>query len=205
MEKRIQVTAGNGPKECDYLVHHLQDIILKEASLAGLSTEILEQSFKDELRSCFTLKLKGDQAEAFLARWLGSICWINRSPFRPKHKRKNWFVGIYELAEEHNISLCERDILYQTMRSSGPGGQHVNKVNSAVRALHIPTGIIVQVMDTRSQLQNRKLAYQRLLEKIQQLQQLEWGKSQQQAWENQSAVVRGNAKRIFRGDKFKEL
>ncbi len=205
MEKRIQVTSGNGPKECDYLVHHLQAIILKEARLAGLVAEVLEQSFKDELRSCFTLKLKGDQTDAFLDRWLGTICWINASPFRPKHKRKNWFIGIYELMEHDRISLCDRDILYQTMRSRGPGGQHVNKVNSAVRALHIPTGVIVQVMDTRSQLQNRRLAYERLMEKIQQLQQLEQEKSQQQQWENQSTIVRGGAKRTFKGNSFKEL
>lgn len=101
--------------------------------------------------------------------------------------------------------LYERDILYQTMRSRGPGGQHVNKANSAVRALHIPTGIMVQVMDTRSQLQNRKLAYERLLEKVKQLRQAEWEKRLQKERENQSAVVRGNAKRTFAGETFKEL
>ena len=205
MEKRIQVTSGNGPRECDYVVQHLQGIILREAADAGIRAEVVERSYNIDLICNFTLKLNGDQVEAFVTRWLGSICWISNSPFRPEHKRKNWYVSIYELIKQVQVPLNDRDILYQTMRSSGPGGQHVNKVNSAVRALHIPTGIMVQVMDTRSQLQNRKLAYERLLEKVKQLRQAEWEKRLQKEWENQSAVVRGDAKRTFKGKNFKEL
>lgn len=205
MEKRIQVTAGNGPKECNYLVHHLATIIEKQAMEESIVVLKKEQEYRDSLICSFTFSLEGENVEKFIESWLGTVCWINRSPFRPQHKRKNWFVTVCELNSEQQISLHDRDILYQTMRSSGPGGQHVNKVNTAVRAMHIPTGIIVQVMDTRSQLQNKKLAYERLVEKIQYLRRTEQAKVQQQQWENQSSVARGNSRRTFVGDKFKEI
>ncbi|MNN25365.1 Peptide chain release factor 1 [compost metagenome] len=90
------------------------------------------------------------------------------------------------------------------MRSSGAGGQHVNKVSSAVRATHLPTGLMVQVMDTRSQLQNREIAVLRLEEQLIALEQLEKAAVENQRWKDQIAIERGNSKRIFIGHKFKE-
>jgi peptide chain release factor len=90
------------------------------------------------------------------------------------------------------------------MRSSGAGGQHVNKVSSAIRATHIPTGIAVVAMDSRSQHQNKKLATERLLKKLEEenLRQLKNHVGSQ--WENQLNIQRGNPVRIFTGSDFKK-
>jgi len=63
------------------------------------------------------------------------------SPFRPEHQRKNWFVGIEVLEQVENTHFHPRDVKWETMRASGPGGQHVNRTESAVRVTHMPTGI----------------------------------------------------------------
>lgn len=90
------------------------------------------------------------------------------------------------------------------MRSSGAGGQHVNKVSSAIRATHVPTGIAVVSMDSRSQHQNKKLATERLRQKLA-LNNVEQLKSQfQNTWMNQAHVERGNPIRIFEGTDFKK-
>lgn len=205
MEKQIQVTSGNGPKECDYFVQHILDIICRQAAAQKISCKIESQEFRDQLLCSFVLRLTGYNAELFVRSWLGSICWVSRSPFRPAHKRKNWFIMIHECISPAPITLHERDILYQTMRSSGPGGQHVNKVNSAVRALHMPSGIAVQVMDTRSQVQNKKIAYLRIADKLVALHQESIKNGDKALWEMQLQLQRGDAKRVFTGNKFKEM
>ena len=91
---------------------------------------------------------------------------LDKVSFRKMHKRKNWFIGIFEMMQQKNTSISEKDIQYQAMRSSGAGGQHVNKVSSAIRATHVPTGIGTVAMDSRSQHQNKKLATERLLKKL---------------------------------------
>ena len=91
------------------------------------------------------------------------------------------------------------------MRSSGAGGQHVNKVSSAIRATHVPTGTQVVVMDSRSQHQNKKLAYERLLVKIREkhFQSLKTNEISQ--WKNQMQIERGNPVCVFRGSDFKRI
>ncbi|HAF35402.1 MAG TPA: peptide chain release factor H, partial [Sphingobacterium sp.] len=97
-----------------------------------------------------------------------------------------------------------KDVYFQTMRSSGAGGQHVNKVSSGVRATHAPTGVSVQVMDTRSQLQNKEIAMLRLAARLRDLGQATLNAAKAQKWKNQIEVSRGQAKRVFHGQKFIE-
>lgn len=151
-----------------------------------------------------TVSLKGKNATTFANSWLGTIQWIGQSQFRKMHKRKNWFIGIFEIEPQKNWTVSENDIQYQAMRSSGAGGQHVNKVSSAVRATHLPTGIAVVAMDSRSQHQNKKLATERLLKKIEgeTLQELKNHVGKQ--WENQWNIQRGNPTRTFTGTDFKK-
>jgi len=149
------------------------------------------------------LKIEGKELGLFLAAWLGTIQWIGTSTFRKNHKRKNWFIGMFEVEQNSNLIIDEREIKFQAIRSSGPGGQHVNKVSSAIRALHIPTGIQVVTMDSRSQHQNKKLAIQRLQQKVadHNLEQLK--KEVKDQWENHLNIERGNPIRVFRGTDFK--
>ncbi|WP_291072162.1 peptide chain release factor-like protein [Empedobacter sp. UBA5637] len=100
--------------------------------------------------------------------------------------------------------INSNEIVYQTMRSSGNGGQNVNKVNSAVRATHQRSGISVVSMDSRSQHQNKKIATTRLLLKLQGFETNKLKDLVQKKWNNQTSIARGNPVKIFRGDKFSE-
>jgi len=103
-------------------------------------------------------------AEAFVATWIGSILWVARSPLRPYRKRKNWFIGVVRLAgaPPKPVPLKPVDVRFETLRAGGPGGQHQNKTESAVRAVHAPTGLVVVAREARSQHRNKVIALERL-------------------------------------------
>ncbi|CAA9195051.1 Peptide chain release factor RF2 [Flavobacterium bizetiae] len=206
MEKIIQITAGRGPAECTWVVAQVLKKVLDEAQDQKLEAILLQREVGQENGTIetATIAIKGTNAKIFANSWIGTIQWIGQSQFRKMHKRKNWFIGIFEIEARKNTSISENDIQYQAMRSSGAGGQHVNKVSSAIRATHIPTGIAVVSMDSRSQHQNKKLATERLLKKLEDetLQQLKNHVGKQ--WENQLNIQRGNPVRVFTGSDFKK-
>lgn len=206
MEKIIQITAGRGSAECTWVVAQVLKKMLEEALEHRLETAILHREVGQENGTVetVTISLKGKNADTFATSWIGTIQWIGQSQFRKMHKRKNWFIGVFEIENPKSATISENDIQYQAMRSSGAGGQHVNKVSSAIRATHLPTGIAAVVMDSRSQHQNKKLATERLLKKLEgeMLQQLKTHIGKQ--WENQLNIQRGNPIRIFMGTDFKK-
>lgn len=206
MEKIIQITAGRGPAECTWVAAQVLKKVLEEAQSSQLEATVLQREAGSENGTVASalVQLKGKSAAAFTASWTGTIQWIGQSTFRKMHKRKNWFIGVFEVEVEQAVSLSEKDIQYQAMRSSGAGGQHVNKVSSAIRATHVPTGLSAVAMDSRSQHQNKKLATERLAEKfrITELEQLKRRVTDQ--WENQLNVQRGNPTRVFTGSDFKK-
>nr|WP_315223339.1 peptide chain release factor H [uncultured Flavobacterium sp.] len=206
MEKIIQITAGRGPSECTWVVAQVLKKVLEEAQEQQLEITLLQREVGQEngTINTATISVKGKNAITFANSWIGTILWIGQSQFRKMHKRKNWFIGIFEIEPQKNASILDMDIQYQAMRSSGAGGQHVNKVSSAIRATHLPTGIAVVAMDSRSQHQNKKLATERLLKKIEDeaLQQLKNHVVKQ--WENQLNIQRGNPVRTFTGTDFKK-
>ncbi|MDR6406417.1 MULTISPECIES: peptide chain release factor H [Chryseobacterium] len=206
MDKLIQITSGRGPLECQWVVAKVLKVFLEETKNDNIDYEIIHRENGDEnltLKSV-TLLLKGKNLNEFLKTWLGSICWTGKSTFRKLHKRSNWFIGIFELEGLEKIDFNEKDIQFQTTRSRGSGGQNVNKVNTAVRATHLPTGQSVFVQDSRSQLENKKLSVTRLKEKVTgiYIQQLE--KRMQETWNNHLQVQRGNPIRTFSGTDFKK-
>lgn len=150
------------------------------------------------------VKFIGNNVEQFSKNWVGTIQWIGKSTFRKLHKRKNWFIGVFEVETSKSQIFNEKDVAYQAMRSSGAGGQHVNKVSSAIRATHQPTGLSVVAMDSRSQHQNKQLALERLKDKWLTEQHKAWGENTQKQWLNQTQVERGNPVRTFEGSDFKK-
>ena len=206
MEKIIQITAGRGPAECTWVVAQVLKKVLDEAQELQLETTVLQREAGQENGTVetATIAINGENAAPFANSWIGTIQWIGQSQFRKMHKRKNWFIGVFEIENLKNSTISENDIQYQAMRSSGAGGQHVNKVSSAIRATHIPTGIAAIAMDSRSQHQNKKLATERLLKKVEDetLQRLKNHIEKQ--WENQLYIQRGNPIRVFTGTDFKK-
>jgi len=206
MDKLIQITSGRGSLECQWVVAKVLKAFLEEAKNNNIDYEIIHRENGDEnltLKSV-TLLLKSKNVNEFLKNWLGSICWIGKSTFRKLHKRSNWFIGIFELEGLEKINFNEKDIQFQTTRSQGSGGQNVNKVNTAVRATHIPTGQSIFVQDTRSQLENKKLSIERLKEKVLEQNIIQLQKRMQETWNNHLQVQRGNPIRTFSGTDFKK-
>lgn len=207
MQKLIQITSGRGPAECTRVVARVLQILIDEARNLGLDVQVLQKIAGDENGTVETvlLSIEGDQTLSFVASWIGTIQWIGESEIRKDHKRKNWYIGIFEVESAENVEVKDSDISYQAMRSSGAGGQHVNKVSSAIRATHLPTGIQVVAMDSRSQHQNKKLAYERLLVKIREKHFESLKTNELTQWKNQMQIERGNPVRTFVGSDFKKM
>lgn len=206
MERIIQITAGRGPAECTWVVAQVLKKVLDEAQELQLETILLQRETGIENGTIETasIAVKGRNVDQFVNSWVGTIQWIGQSQFRTMHKRKNWFIGIFEIDKQKDVPFSEKDIQYQAMRSSGAGGQHINKVSSAIRATYIPTGIAVVVMDSRSQHQNKKLATERLLKKLEDEKLFQFKRYVEKQWGNQLNIQRGNPVRVFTGSDFKK-
>ena len=204
MEKLyIQITSGRGPVECCRVVVLIMQKIIEDANKLGLTAEIAEHQDSQQSECMFsaTLVVTGEKAEAFAKGWEGSILWIaQKNPYRPWHRRKNWFVGVHSFKPLTTAVINERDITYDTLRSSGPGGQNVNKVETAVRATHHPTGISVVASDMRSQTQNKRLAHERLVMKLSAMEDERISSQAQAVWMNHNTLERGNPVKTFKGN-----
>lgn len=204
MEKEyIQITSGRGPVECCRVVVLVMNKIVEHAKSKGYDVEVLEHEdgSNDGCMFSVTLAVEGENILSLKDEWEGSVLWVaQKNPFRPWHRRKNWFVGVHFFKPLQAGSINESDITYETLRSSGPGGQNVNKVESAVRAIHAPSGTTVLASDMRSQLQNKKLARERLIMKLSAIEEEKQMQQTHEIWMNHNTLERGNPVKKFKGD-----
>jgi peptide chain release factor len=133
----------------------------------------------------------------------GSVQWICVSPFRPKHRRKNWFVDVSVCAEANEESFREDLIRFETFRSSGKGGQHVNKTESGVRAIYEPTGESVVIMDERSQHRNKQIAVERLRQQFSARNRANGDAAKAHNRLEAYKIVRGDPMRVYEGPEFR--
>lgn len=191
----VQISSGQGPAECELAVGKLY-----KALAAEFEDIKLVEAREARTEGCFTSILFTTEED--LSGLEGSIQWICRSPFRPNHKRKNWFVDVSIIPEAENISM-EGEIRWEAFRSSGNGGQHVNTTDSGVRLIHIPTGITITSTAERSQLQNKKDALRKLQARLAEENQKALAKQSNTAWQQHTQIVRGNPVRVYEGEGFK--
>lgn len=195
----LQISAGRGPAECCRVVAKLLGMILQQAEKTGLKAETIDREEGELNRTLQSavIMLEGKGFEEFAKQWEGTVQWISRSPYRKFHKRKNWFVGVQQIVIPQSNDFYDNQIIFQTLRASGPGGQHVNKTESAVRAIHVKSGVSVTVSDQRSQHQNKQLAIERLRVKLAAHEAENALALIQQNWDNHNNLQRGNPVRII--------
>lgn len=202
---RLLVTSGRGPAECRMAVKGVLRALIDEAHATGLAADAVAAPDRDGLGPASAIVvIHGEGACAFAARWTGTIQWIAQSPVRPHHKRKNWFAGVVALpSEETRADLNPMDVRFETLRAGGPGGQHQNKTESAVRATHLPTGLSVTVRQERSQHRNKALAIERLAKLIAAGCELDRLEAQQRTQSAHEGLERGRPVRRIKGHDFK--
>lgn len=191
----IQLSSGQGPMECELAVGKLYEALKKEF----LDVEMIS-SHPGKGQNCYTSIMFTTGMN--LTELEGSVQWICKSSFRPNHKRKNWFVDVSVIPEAREICK-EQDIRFERFHSSGKGGQNVNKVETGVRLIHIPTGITVTSTAERSQYANRKDALEKLHTILNEMEKTEQKRQVNSAWREHTRIVRGNPVRVYEGMEFK--
>jgi peptide chain release factor len=171
MSEQLLITAGRGPEECELVVDRLARILTAEAASAGLGVTrgaTVRGSGRRGDRS-IVLVVDGVGSARWAASVSGPVQWIATSPLRPRHQRRNWFVQVVSLgtgissgSASGSRAFDERDVTFQPVRSGGPGGQRRNKVATAVRAEHVPSGRVVVASGERTLSANRSAALLRL-------------------------------------------
>ena len=192
----IQISSGNGVDEVCRAIYHFLNWLEGRYSFEVLKIEYAK------CKDCYKSVLLESEDNALLALE-GTHLWRCQSPFRAKHKRKNWYFSLNVLKEQNRISFDESKVVYQTMKSPKKGGQHVNTTCSGVRAIYEPLNIEAVSFDERSQHLNKKCALKRLKKRIQELEVANIFKQKGKQWQSGKELERGNSVLVFKGENFK--
>lgn len=158
----LTISSGTGPIEARHFVRMLADALEREVAERGAVVEHTRTHGPVDSPSSVDLVLRGDRAS--VADLVGTHELVMRSDRREKRSRKRWYAGVSCVSrdEAREAGLDLRDVLFETCRAGGAGGQHVNKTESAVRAHHRPSGLSVRIESERSQHQNKRAALEEI-------------------------------------------
>lgn len=190
----VQISSGQGPAECELAVVKFFNSLKSEYK----DIELIQKHDAKTPGYCTYIMFSTDEDLSALE---GAIQWICESPFRPHHKRKNWFVDV-SIIPEQEIICQDNNIRFERFHCGGKGGQNVNKVETGVRLVHIPTGITVTSTAERSQLLNKKDALEKLAIILKSKQSEQVQLQINSAWQEHNKIVRGNPVRTYKGQAF---
>jgi peptide chain release factor 2 len=197
----VSINAGAGGTEAQDWAEMLFRMYLRWIERKGFASEIIDFQPGDEagLKSV-TFMTKGDYAYGYIKAESGVHRLVRISPFNASGKRHTSFASIFvypELDNEIVVNIEEKDLRIDVFRASGAGGQHVNKTSSAVRITHLPTGIVVQCQQEKSQHRNRDLAMKVLRSRLYQVQKREQDNKLQQIHDSKNDIAWGSQIRSY--------
>lgn len=188
----LDIQAGSGGTEAQDWASMLLRMYLRWAESRGFKVEVTEESDGDVagIKSA-TIKVDGEYAYGWLRTETGVHRLVRKSPFDSGNRRHTSFASVFaypEVDDDIDIEVNPADLRVDTYRASGAGGQHVNKTDSAIRLTHIPTGIVVQCQNDRSQHKNRAEAMKMMKAKLYELE-MQKQREEQQALEDSKSDI----------------
>jgi len=197
----LDIQAGSGGTEAQDWAEMLLRMYLRWAEHHGFETELNEVSPGEVagIKSA-TVHVRGDHAFGWLRTETGVHRLVRKSPFDSGHRRHTSFAAVFaspEIDDSFEIEIDPSDLRIDVYRASGAGGQHVNTTESAVRITHLPTGIVVQCQNDRSQHKNRATAMNQLRAKLYELEMQQRRGQQQAVEETKSDIGWGNQIRSY--------
>ncbi|OED45377.1 hypothetical protein AB836_01710 [Rickettsiales bacterium (ex Bugula neritina AB1)] len=195
----LEIQSGKGGVDAEDLAHVLLKTYQKWTEKTQRKYEILDISYTDCGLKFALLKIIGKNSLGLLKSEKGTHRFVRYSPFNALEKRQTSFVSVnvYGIVEKNKVIIKNKDLMIDTYKSSSAGGQHVNKTDSAVRILHVPSGIVVSCQNQRSQLENKNTALEILQIRLNEKEEEKLNLEKEKTFQNKNNISWGSQIRSY--------